>query len=142
VKKLALSIVVFSMALFGCSTAQQTSAVNALAKLQTEVQSGCAVVQPTLVAVAALDPVVATAATANGLFCASAGAITITSVQSLIGTGIPSIQQAVTASTFIPANQKPLIAAALGIFQLTITNAFAAYGNALPAAPAAPASGV
>lgn len=136
-KKLALAIVFFSMALFGCSTAQQASAVSALAKLQTQVQNGCMVVQPTLVAVAALDPVVATAATANGLFCATAGAITVTSVQSLIGTGIPAIEKAVTDSTVIPANQKPLIVAALGVFQLTITNAFATYGVSVAAAPVA-----
>lgn len=135
-KKLALLIAVFSMALFGCTTAQEQSAVSALAKLQTQVQNGCMVVQPTLMAVAALDPVVATAATANGLFCATAGAITVTSVQSLIGTGIPAIQQAITASSVIPANQKPLIVAALGVFQLTVTNAFAAYGTSvLPTAP-------
>ena len=135
-KKLALLIAVFSMALFGCTTAQEQSAVSALAKLQTQVQNGCMVVQPTLMAVAALDPVVATAATANGLFCATAGAITVTSVQSLIGTGIPAIQKAINASTFIPANEKPIYAAVVGIFQVTVTNAFAAYGTSvLPTAP-------
>lgn len=140
-KKLALGIVISSMlALGACSTAQQANTAETLAQLQTQVEQGCMVVQPTLQAVAVLDPAVAAAATANGLFCATAGAITVTSVQQLIGTGIPAIEQAVTASTLIPAQNKPIIMAGLGLFQLTITNAFAAYGKALPAAPASGAS--
>ena len=129
------------VALAGCSTAQQSNAQADLAKLQTTVVNGCMVVQPTLVAVAAIDPVVSTAATANGLFCATAGAVTVTSVQTLISTGIPAIEQAVTASTLIPANQKPLIIAALGVFQLTAANALAVYGvPAASSAGAAPAA--
>lgn len=132
-KKLALSIVVFSMALFGCTSAEQQTAVDALAKLQTTVSSGCLVVQPTLQAVALLDPALAAAATANGLFCTAASAVSVASVQSLIGTGIPQIEQAVMASTLVPADKKPIIVAALGIFQLTVTNAFAAYGQTVVA---------
>lgn len=124
------------VALSGCSTAQQSNAQADLAKLQTAVVNGCMVVQPTLVAVAAIDPVVSTAATANGLFCATAGAITVTSVQTLLSTGIPAIEQAVTASTLIPANQKPIVIAALGVFQLTVTNALSVYGQTV-VAPAA-----
>lgn len=140
-KKLALSIAISSMlALGACSTAEQAKTTETLAMLQVQVQQGCMVVQPTLQAVAVLDPAVAAAATANGLFCAAAGSITVTSIQSLIGTGIPAIEQAVTASTAIPANEKPAIMAGLGIFQLTVTNAFAAYGASLPAAPAVGAS--
>jgi hypothetical protein len=129
VKKLALAIVVFSMSLFGCTTAEQASAVDALAKLQTAVANGCMVIQPTLTAAAALDPVLATSATANGLFCTAASGVSVASVQSLIGTGIPQIEQAVMASTLVPDDKKPLIVAALGIFQLTVTNAFAVYGQ-------------
>ncbi|NML34969.1 hypothetical protein [Paraburkholderia antibiotica] len=128
---------VLSIALGACSTAQQTSATADLAKLQAIVSNGCLVVQPTLTAVAALDPVVATAATANGLFCATAGAITVTSVQSLISTGIPAIEKAITDSTLVPAEQKPIIIAAIGVFQLTAVNALAVYSNAAAATPAA-----
>jgi hypothetical protein len=123
----------------GCTTAQQASASANLAKLQAIVVNGCMVVQPTLTAVAALDPVVAAAATANGLFCATASAITVTDAQSLLSTGIPAIEKAVTDSTIVPANQKPIIMAALGVFQLTVQNAMTVYGQAAPAATA-PAS--
>lgn len=128
--------VVMSVVLGACSTAQQADASAKLAQLQTLVNNGCLVVQPTLTAVAALDPVVATAATANGLFCATAGAITVTSVQSLVSTGIPAIERAITASTLVPAEQKPIIIAALGVFQLTVGNALALYGNAATATAA------
>jgi hypothetical protein len=129
-----------SIAIAACSTAQQASASADLAKLQTTVTNGCMVVQPTLMAVAAVDPVVSTAATANGLFCATAGAITVTSIQTLVSTGIPAIEQAVTQSTLVPANQKPLVMAALGVFQLTVTNALAVYGQASAATAASGAS--
>jgi hypothetical protein len=124
------------LALGACSTAQQATASADLAKLQTVVVNGCMVVEPTLTAVAVVDPVVGTAATANGLFCATAGAITVTSVQTLVSSGIPAIEKAVTASTLIPAEQKPLVMAALGLFQMTVSNALAVYGNASAATPA------
>lgn len=97
------------------------------------------VVQPTLQSVAIFDPSIAAAATANGLFCAAASSVNATSVQSLIGTGIPAIEQAVTASTLIPAEQKPIVVAAIGVFQLTVTNALAVYTQAAAAAPTAAA---
>lgn len=132
-RKIACIIAV--AALSACSTAQQQSASADLAKLQAVVANGCLVVQPTLVAVAAIDPVVSAAATANGLFCAAAGSITVTSVQSLVSSGIPAIEKAVTASTLVPADQKPLVMAGLGLFQLTASNALSVYGQASVAAP-------
>jgi hypothetical protein len=138
-KKLLIAAgLVASIALGACTTAQQADASAKLAQLQTVVNNGCLVVQPSLVAAAAIDPAISAAATANGLFCAAAGAITVTSVQSLVSTGIPAIERAVTASTLIPAEQKPLIVAALGVFQLTVANALMVYDNG--AAAAAPAS--
>lgn len=134
-----LAMVVGLMA--GCSTAQQATASADLMKVQTAIADGCAVVQPTLISVAALDPAVGAAATANGLVCTAASAMTVTSAQSLISTGIPAIEAAVNASTMIPANQKPIIMAALGVFQLTVQNALTVYNNAAAAqAPAAAAS--
>ncbi|CAM2142743.1 Lipoprotein [Pararobbsia alpina] len=135
---LALSAAL-AIGLAACSTTQQQTASQALAKLQTDIVNGCMVVQPTLIAVAAIDPTVQVAATANGLVCTAAASITPTSVQTLLSTGIPAIEQAVTQSTLIPANQKPLVTAALGVFQLTATNALAIYGQA--AASTAAASG-
>lgn len=120
----------------GCSTAQQTTAAADMAKLQTVVQNGCAVVQPTLESVAALDPAVAAAATANGLFCSTTGAITVTSIQTLLATGVPALEKAINASTQIPANEKPIFIAAIGIFELTLQNAMTVYGQAAPVATA------
>lgn len=139
-KKLCLAAgLVASIAFAGCSTTQQADASAKLAQLQTVVANGCLVVQPTLVAVAALDPVVSAAATANGLFCATAGAINVSSVQLFVSTGIPAVEKAVTESTLIPAEQKPIVVAALGLFQLTVQNALMVYGNAGATAPAASA---
>lgn len=133
---LAAALVASVFLAVGCSTTQQANTSADLAKLQTTVVNGCMVVQPTLMAVAAIDPVVSTAATANGLFCATAGAVSVTSVQVLVSTGIPAIEQAVTASTLIPANQKPIVIAALGVFQLTVSNALAVYGQPVSTAAA------
>ncbi|PYE21322.1 hypothetical protein C7410_115165 [Paraburkholderia silvatlantica] len=131
--KRTLLIAAFA-ALAGCSTAQQANITNNAAKLQQIVQNGCMVVQPTLTAVAALDPAVAAAATANGVFCSTTGAITVTSVQTLLSTGVPALEKAIEASPQIPADQKPIFIAAMGIFQLTLQNAMTVYGQAEPAA--------
>lgn len=139
-KRILLCIAAFAV-IAGCSTAQQATATADLQKLQTTVVNGCMVVQPTLMSVAAIDPQVAAAATANGLFCSTAGAVTITSVQTMLTTGIPAIEKAIEASTFIPADQKPLFIAAIGVFELTIQNALTVYGQVVPAADAsAPAA--
>jgi len=127
-------------ALFGCSTAQQQTAAGDLAKLQTTVVNGCQVVQPTLQSIAAIDPSLAAAASANGLFCSTAGAITVSSVQTLLATGVPAMEKAINESTQIPANQKPIFIAAIGIFSLTLQNAMTVYAPAAPAATAAPAA--
>ena len=122
--------------LAACSTTQQQTAQGDLAKLQQMVVNGCMVVQPTLMAVAAIDPVVLAASTANGLACAAASSITVTSVQTILSTGIPAIETAVNASMQIPAQQKPIVMAALGIFQLTLTNALQVFGAPAATAPA------
>ncbi|WP_322069986.1 hypothetical protein [Paraburkholderia bannensis] len=128
------------------TTGQSSAASNAVAKatailanLQTVVVSACSVVQPTLESVGTLDASVSAAATANGLFCTTAAAITVTSAQTLLDTGIPAVISAVNASTFIPAAQKPIFVAALSLFELTVKNAISAYNSALAtvAAPAA-----
>ncbi|QGA37975.1 hypothetical protein GAS19_10275 [Burkholderia glumae] len=137
---LAAGAVLAVASLAGCSTASQQSAAGALATLQTAVKNGCTVVQPTLVAVAAIDPAVSAAAAANGLFCTAATSITVTSAQALIGTGIPAIETAVLASKLIPDNQKPIAIAALGVLQLSVTQALSVYGQASATTAAATAS--
>lgn len=145
-KQLLAILAMLGLTLAGCSTVQQATAQGDLAKLQQIVVNGCMVVQPTLEAVAAVDPAVMAASMANGLACTAASSITPTSVQTILSTGIPAIEQAVNASTMIPANQKPLIMAALGIFQLTLQNALTVFGHAapvpVPASAPTPASGV
>lgn len=116
----------------GCSTTQQANVQSALAKLQTQVNDGCTTMQPMLMSVAALDPTFAAAATANGLFCQAALTLNAATVQTAIATGIPAINSALTASTLIDADKKPLIAGALGAFQLLLTNALQVYGQAAP----------
>jgi hypothetical protein len=132
----ALAAGIVALALGACSTTQQADASAKLAQLQQVVANGCMVVQPSLIAAAAIDPTISVAATANGLFCATAGAINVASTQTLVSTGIPAIEKAVTDSALIPAEQKPLIVAALGVFQLTVANALMVYDNAQAAAPA------
>lgn len=146
-KKLCLAAgLVASLALGACavpsastsatSTDATTSAAKAaaiLTNLKTVVVSGCSVVQPTLESISAIDPSVTVAATANGLFCTTASAITVTSAQTLLDTGIPAVIDAVTASTYIDAKQKPIIVAALSLFALTVKNAITAYNNAASA---------
>ncbi|WP_070108610.1 hypothetical protein [Burkholderia plantarii] len=107
-----------------------TTPSTILAKLQAAIVVGCSVVQPTLESVAALDAAVSAAATANGLFCTAAASITVTSAQSLVDTGVPAVIAAVNASAYIPAAQKPVIVAALGLFGLTVKNAIAAFNSA------------
>jgi hypothetical protein len=128
-----------SQVLASPSTAQQNAAAL-LTKLQGIVNNGCLVVQPTLSQVAVLDPTVGVAAAANGLFCASVAALDVSSIKTLLATGIPAIDQAIAQSTLIPANQKPIFTAAVGLFALTVQNALTAYENAIAASQASAAS--
>jgi hypothetical protein len=138
-KRMLLIAAGFALAaLFGCSTAQQQVAAGDLAKLQTTVVNGCAVVQPTLQSIAAIDPAVTAAATANGLFCSTAGAVTVASVQTLLATGVPAIEKAINESSQIPANEKPIFIAAIGIFELTLQNAMTVYGQSAATAASSP----
>lgn len=138
----ALAAGIVALALSACgstgtSTATSTTvaatAATILANLQTVVVNGCSVVQPTLESLSSIDASVAAAATANGLFCTTASAITVTSAQTLLDTGIPAVISAVNASTYIAAAQKPIIVAALSLFELTVKNAITAYNNSIGA---------
>ncbi|MGS1071736.1 hypothetical protein [Burkholderia glumae] len=140
----ALAAAVAVLSLVACAGQGATSTAPApssiLVKLQSAIVDGCSVVQPTLESVAALDPAVSAAATANGLFCTAASAITVTSAQSLVDTGVPAVVAAVNASTYIPAAQKPVIVAAISLFGLTVKNAIVAFNSASAAAVATTAS--
>lgn len=129
-------IAIAVLGLGACTTAQLQTAQGDLSRLQTAVKNGCMIVQPVLISVAALDPKLLAVSTANGLFCAAASSVTVTSVQTAISTGIPAITEALNSSTLIPPDKKPILAGTLGAFQLLLANALAVY------APAAPASGL
>lgn len=129
-KKLACSIAIFSI-FAGCTTAEQASTADAATKLKAQVVNACMVVDPTLQAVAAMDPAVKSAADTTSLVCSASATVDPASVQSLVNTAIPAIEQAVTASALVPADKKPLVVAALGVFQLTLSNAFSVYGQSV-----------
>lgn len=121
------------LALAACSTAEQATVQGGIAKLQTTMVNACMVVQPALASAALLDPALAAVSTANGLACATAASVTPTSVQTIISTGIPAIEDAINKSTLIAADQKPILVGLLGIFQMTLTNALAVYGQQIVA---------
>ncbi len=69
--------------------------VDALTALRTQVSKACLVVQPTLVSLVALDPNLATVAQVSNAVCLAAPTLDTTSVQALLDSGIPAIEQAV-----------------------------------------------
>jgi hypothetical protein len=82
-KLYALSAGVALLALGACSSTQQANLNTTLANLnQTNlialqtISNGCKIVQPTLTAAAVASPQVATAATVNGVVCATADVAT------------------------------------------------------------------
>lgn len=115
----------------------QATAAQKLAALQSAANSACNVIQPTLQSVALLDPAVNAAATANGLFCGAVAALDVSTIQSIIKTGIPAVDSAINSSTVIKATDKPVIIAAIGIFVTTVQNALTAYQTAQAAAATA-----
>lgn len=115
------------LALGACSSAQLADTQQNLAKLRTIIANGCAVVQPVLLTVAPLDPTVAAATAANGLFCKGVESIDASSVQAAVNTSIPALSSALNGSDKIPADKKPLVVGALAAFQMLLINALAVY---------------
>jgi len=145
VKKIALCIVVFSMSLFGCTTAQQADVAQKAQMLQAQVMKACAVVQPTLESVATLESqnpaqkaVFDTLVSANGKVCAAGSSVDATSVASLVNTTIPAALQVVTLIPMDPA-VKTGVQIGLIAFQTALSAALAQYGPvAVPVAASAP----
>ena len=145
-KKLALVIVVFSMALFGCTTAQQESVAQKAAMLKEQVVKACAVVQPTLLSVATLeaaDPakkaIIDTLSDANGKVCAAGESVDVSSVSALVNTTIPAVLQVVALIPMDPA-AKTGVQIGLIAFQTALAAALAQYGPVPVAVPASAAS--
>ena len=145
-KKLSICIVVISMALFGCTTAEQASVAQKAAMLQAQVEKACSVVQPTLVSVATLeaaDPakkaVLDMLVEANGKVCAAGSSVDVSNVSSLVNTTIPAVLQVVSLIPMDPA-AKTGVQIGLIAFQTALAAALAQYGPVPVAVPASGAS--
>ena len=132
------AIVGLFLALAACSSAQQITAQQAMARLQTDVSNGCLIVQPTLVSVQTLDPDLAPFVVANGAFCAANSTINVTSIQAMVNTSIPAAEALVNSSPLIPTDKKPVVVGALTAFQIALSTALVIYSQSAPPAVAAP----
>ena len=129
-------------ALAACSTGQQQTAQQQLAKAQQLIVEGCTIVQPTLVSVQTMDPAIAPFVLANGAFCAAQSAINVASIQAMVSTSIPAAINLVSSRTLIPAPQKPAVIGGLTAFQIALSGAMIVIEQNMPApTPATPASG-
>ena len=135
---------VASIALGACSTAQQQNAQQVMAKLQTDVVGACTVFQatePSVQIFIAADATANAVVTGVNLACTASSAINVTSISTLVSTGIPAAINAVNASTVIPANQKPVIIASLTALNVALSTALVVYNQNAPAVvPTSPAS--
>ena len=124
--------------LAACTTAQQQTAQQNLAKAQQLIVQGCSIVQPTLVSVQTMDPAIAPFVLANGAFCAAQNAIDVKSIQTMVQTSIPAAIGLVQNSTLIPAEQKPVVVGGMTAFQIALSAAMVVIEQNTPA-PAATA---
>lgn len=127
--------------LAGCTSAQQQNIQTLAANAQTQAKNACAVVQPTLIDLAASMPTDANLkllTTDNAQLCAAVGALDPTSVQNLVDTLIP---QAIGLVGVLPVDPTTQVAIrlALGAASIALSNWLVVYGT--PVAPV-PASGV
>lgn len=139
--KKTLLIAVVAM-LAACTTAQQQSASTLLTHAKAQIANACAVVQPTLLNLAAAQPgdaSIAGVVKANGEFCAGIASVDQTNAQTIINTTIPQLIAGVS-SLPMDAGMKTTIQLALGTASIALSNFLMVYGQQV-AAPA-PASGV
>ncbi|WP_250519506.1 hypothetical protein [Caballeronia sp. NCTM1] len=143
-KKFLVALVVLALA--ACTTAQQQTAADAIAKAKVQIANACLVVQPTLVNLqaglsaspAAQQALIATVVSDNAAFCAAASNVSAASAQSIISTTIPELIKAI-ALLPIPDADKLTIQIALGAASVALSNFLAVYGQPA-AAPASAAS--
>lgn len=117
--------------LAACTTVQQQDASKMLANAKTQIANACAVVQPTLVDVAAAYPTdasVSAVVKANGAFCAGAASVDQTNAQTIINTTIPQLISAISALP-IDAEKKTTIQIALGAASVALSNFLMVYGQ-------------
>jgi hypothetical protein len=117
--------------LAACTTVQQQDASKLLANAKTQIASACAVVQPTLVDIAAAYPTdasVSAVVKANGAFCAGAASVDQTNAQTIINTTIPQLISAISALP-IDAEKKTTIQIALGAASVALSNFLMVYGQ-------------
>ena len=128
------------LAVAACTTAQQQTAQQNIAKAQQIIVEGCSIVQPTLASVQVLDPAIAPFVVANGAFCAAQATINVASIQTMVGTSIPAAIALVNSSTLIPANNKPGVIGGLTAFQIALSSALIVMQQNAPATVTTPAS--
>lgn len=119
----------------GCSTAQQATAQQVLAKLQMDVQGGCTVfqsIEPSVAIFIAADPTANAVITGVNLACTANAAINVASVSTLVNTSIPAAIAVVNTSTVIPVAQKPVIIGALTALNIALSTALVVYDQAQP----------
>jgi len=124
------------IAFSGCSTTQQADVAQKAQFLQTQVAKACAVVQPTLLSVKAMevaDPTqeatVAALADLNGKVCVAGAAVDPSSVSTLINTSIPAALQVISLVPMDPAT-KMGVQIGLIAFQTALSAAMVQYGPA------------
>jgi hypothetical protein len=130
--------------LSACSTAQQQSADQVLAKLQVDVKGGFQIFQaaePGVQIFIAADPVVNTAVTVINAFCSANSVVTATTLQAFVNSAIPAAESAVNSSTVIPQANKPEVVGILSALGAAVSTALLVYNNAIQTAtPTAAAS--
>lgn len=143
-KKLILAALVVALA--ACTTAQQQTASDAVAKAKVQIANACLVVQPTLVDIqasmaAAPDAqkvVIAMVVADNAKICAGASGIDAASAQNLVNSVIPEVVSGLALLPLDPAT-KMTIQIALGAASVALSNFLVVYGQPV-AAPAVAAS--
>jgi hypothetical protein len=130
------------LAFAACSTTQQADVAQKAQLLQQQAAKACAVVQPTLLSIKAMevtDPaqeaVFTTLADLNGKVCAAGASIDPSSVAALVNTTIPAALQVVALVPMDPAT-KMGVQVGLIAFQTALSAALVQYGP-VAAAPVA-----
>lgn len=125
-----------------CTTTQQQNATQLLTQAKQQIANACAVVQPTLVNVAAAYPgneQVIGAVAINGEFCAGVASVDQTNAQTIINSTIPKLISAISALPISQAD-KTTVQIALGAASVALSNFLIVYGQQPKAAPAVGAS--
>lgn len=131
-----------ALTLAGCTTAQQANVAALAAVAQTKVEKACAIVQPTLLDLAASIPTnsgLQKLSEDNGKLCTAVVTLDASSVQDLVNSVIP---QAIGLVTLLPidASAQLTIRVALGAASIALSNWLSATTSPAPTAAGASAA--